>query len=184
MTDIYDALIAAIGALDAESRGNLCIALAKSLSHDSGAGIVALRTRVALGVGTALNSPMSPIVPVIGAPQPYKTPFFIREVLEYDPSVFNGWSITKGAFIPNFPKYTGGELIMLATRGRGEKLIAFGKREVGSKYVFTYASGATGVVEGFGLIAECKSWPEAHTFLAARGVPHGKAVALKRSTGT
>ena len=188
MTDMFKALMAASQGLAKKDIADLVLGFAEHLTREP----EELRRRVAsgvtalLGVIVPVRAPSTGYAAAVGSPKGRgKSPFFIREVLEYDPTVFNGWSITKGAFIPNLPAYTGNNLLMFATRGDGAKLIAFGKRDDSADYPFTYpSSGKSAVIKGFSLIRECKSWPEAHDHLAASGCPHGVATPLKKATAT
>lgn len=97
---------------------------------------------------------------------------YSRLVEAYDPTLNNGYCITKGEFVYSLSTCPAGNLVVVATRGAGGKVICVGRTHVTASHTFTYpASGVVKRIEGFELIRECTDWAQAHAVFASEGVP-------------
>jgi hypothetical protein len=176
MTDIYNALLAAGKSLAKGELADLVVCLSEELRREpEGERARIVNAIAALLYPTPLLASVAKVA-VTSAGRKPKSPLFIREVLEYDPTVFNGYSICKGSFLNGIASYTGSNLLCFGTRGTGDKLLMFGKRKAGMRHTFVYPSGSIGTIEDFECEASLNSWKEAHAFLESKGVPQGKAM--------
>ena len=181
MSDIFTALNAASRALSKEQSAELMkqIAINRTVDNYPEREMLVKDVAKLMGVSLAPATLVSSAATVIGAPKKKPTaPYWIREALEYDPGVFNGFSITKGKFVNSLDKYTDGNLLIFATRGKGGKSIVIGRKDPSKALSFKYNSGAPGLVLGFDAIHECKSWPDVHVYLLKAGVPQAKATKM------
>jgi hypothetical protein len=172
MTDtIVSNVCKAMKAMEYDDVHNIALEAARTLSSQ---GQSALLTKTAIMIGSIAGTSIgsSPTTTPSGAAHKSKVSrgYFLREVIEYDPSVNNGFSITKGAFLNSMKGYKGSAYIIAATKGNDKKQIWLCKKNETATITIEYPSGATSVIEGVEGLHRFDNWKDLHANLAILGV--------------